>query len=167
MMKLNRIAIFCVAATRLATEPNEATRRWWAHVVALANDGMEGRDTGSGGYLKADRYVVTQFEKAGLKPAGENGYLQSVPLHVARLRADQSSIELVRKGGVKKLEWLRQITTGARAGLPERLEGDLVFPGDGPAAGSPPLDTTGKIVVQLPRRAAAGGGRGTGNALTN
>jgi len=51
-MKLTRIAIFCVAATLLATEPNEATKRWWAHVVALANDGMEGRDTGSAGYLR-------------------------------------------------------------------------------------------------------------------
>ena len=166
IMRLNRIAIFCVAATLLATEPNEATKRWWAHVVALANDGMEGRDTGSAGYLKAERYVVTQFEKAGLKPAGEKGYLQSVPLRVVRLRTDQSSIELVRTGGVKKLEWLRQISTSARVGLPELLEGDLVFQGDGPAAGAPPLDTTGKIVVQLPRRAAAGGGRGTGTART-
>src|ERR1039457_2138948 len=75
MIKLNRIAIFCVAAALLATEPNEATKRWWAHVVALANDGMEGRDTGSLGYLKAERYVVAQFEQGGLKPAGENGYL--------------------------------------------------------------------------------------------
>src|ERR1039458_961684 len=129
MMKLNRIAIFCVAATLLATQPDEATKRWWTHVGALANDGMEGRDTGSPGYLKAERYVVTQFEKAGLKPAAEKGYLQTVPLRVVRLRTDQSSIELVRKDGVHKLAWLRQITTGARLGLPESLEGDLVFPG--------------------------------------
>jgi len=172
-MKLTRIAIFCVAATLLATEPNEATKRWWAHVVALANDGMEGRDTGSAGYLRAERYVVDRFQKAGLKPAGENGYLQPVPMHVVRLRTDQSSIELVRNDGVHKLEWLRQISTGARVGLPESLEGDLVFLGDGPAPGSPPFDSAGKIVVQLPRPAAvpgapaaarggAAGGRGNG-----
>jgi hypothetical protein len=166
-MRLNRIAVFSVAAALLATEPNEATKRWWAHVVALANDGMEGRETGSPGYLKAERYVVAQFEKAGLKPAGEKGYLQPVPLHVVRLRTDQSSVELVRNDGVKKLEWLRQITTGARVDLPGSLDGDLVFPGDGPAAGSPPLDTTGKIVVQLPRRVAAVGGRGNGTARMN
>jgi hypothetical protein len=167
MIKLNRIAICCVSATLLATEPNDATKRWWAHVVALANDGMEGRDTGSPGYLKAEHYVVTQFEKAGLKPAGESGYLQPVPLRVVRLRTDLSSVELVRNDGVKKLEWLRQITTAARVALPESLEGDLVFPGDGPAAGSPPLDTTGKIVVQLPRRAAAAAGRGSAAARAN
>lgn len=166
-MKLNRIAICCLAATLLATEPNEATKRWWAHVVALANDGMEGRDTGSPGYLKAEKYVVAQFQKSGLKPAGEKGYLQSVPLHVVRLRTDLSSVELVRHDGVKKLEWLRQITTAARTTLPETIEGDLIFLGDGPAAGAPPLVTTGKIVVQLPRRASAGSGRGAGAARTN
>ena len=162
MMKLNRIAIFCLAATLLATEPNEATKRWWAHVVALANDGMEGRDTGSGGYLKAERYVTAQFENAGLKPAGEKDYLQTVPLRVVRLRTDQSSIELVRNDGVHKLAWLRQITTAARATLPDTVEGDLIFLGDGPAAGTPPLDMKGKIVVQLPavRRTGAAGAAG-------
>jgi hypothetical protein len=173
IMKLNRIAIFCVAATLLATEPNEATKRWWAHVVALANDGMEGRDTGSPGYLKAERYVVTQFERAGLKPAGEKEYLQPVPLRVVRLLTDQSSIELVRKDGVHKLAWLRQISTAARTTLPDTLEGDLIFLGDGPAAGAPPLDIKGKIVVQMPavRRAGAAGaaeparGAGDGRGL--
>lgn len=160
IMKLNRIAVFCVAATLLATEPNEATKRWWAHVVALSNDGMEGRDTGSAGYLKAERYVVTQFEKAGLKSAGEKEYLQPVPLRVVRLLTGRSSIELVRKDGVHKLAWLRQISTAARTTLPDTVEGDLIFPGDGPAAGAPPLDIKGKIVVQMPRRSAAAGAAG-------
>ena len=157
IMKLNRIAICCVAATLLATEPNEATKRWWAHVVALANDRMEGRDTGSNGYLQAERYVIGEFEKAGLKPAGERRFLQPVPLHVVRLLTDQSSVELVRKDGVHKLAWLRQIATAARSTLPDTLEGDLIFLGDGPAAGVPPLEIRGKIVVQMPavRRAGA------------
>jgi len=168
MMKLNRIAICSVAATLLATQPDEATKRWWAHVVALANDGMEGRDTGSPGYLKAEHYVVAQFEKAGLKPAGEKEYLQPVPLHVVRLLTDRSSMELVRKDGVHKLAWLHQILTAGRTTLPDKVEGDLIFLGDGPAAGATPLDTKGKIVVQMPavRRAgavgAAGPARGAG-----
>src|ERR1035437_1840477 len=149
-MKLHRIAIPCLAAALFATEPNDATKRWWAHVVALSNDGMEGRDTGSEGYRKAERYVIAAFERAGLKPAGENGYLQPVPLRVVRFRTDQSSVELVRPGGVKQLEWLRQITTGARAGLPENVEGDLIFLGNGPAGGAAALDAQGKIVVQMP-----------------
>src|ERR1035437_570214 len=89
-MKLHRIAIPCLAAALFATEPNDATKRWWAHIVALANDGMEGRDTGSEGYRKAERYVIAQFEKTGLKPAGEKGYTQSVALHEVRFQAGRS-----------------------------------------------------------------------------
>ncbi len=118
-----------VCCALFATEPNDATRRWWAHVVAMGNDAMGGRDTGSEGYREAARYVVTQFEKNGLKPAGEKGYFQTVPLHVVRLRTDESNIELVRPSGVTKLHWLRQVTTAARAGLPEKLEAPLVFAG--------------------------------------
>src|SRR5579862_762362 len=117
-MKLHRLALPALCCVLFATEPNEATRRWWAHVVAMGNDSMEGRDTGSEGYRKAERYVVAQFEKNGLKPAGDKGYLQSVPLHVVRLNASQSKIELVRPSGVTELHWLRQITTAARTGLP-------------------------------------------------
>ncbi|HEY1338899.1 MAG TPA: peptidase M28, partial [Bryobacteraceae bacterium] len=77
-------ALLCCAL--FATEPNEATRRWWAHVRALANDDLQGRDIGSEGYRRAAQYVATQFEKAGLKASGDSGYFQTVPLHAVRLR---------------------------------------------------------------------------------
>jgi Zn-dependent M28 family amino/carboxypeptidase len=158
-MKFHRIAALAACCALFATEPNEATKRWWAHVVALGNDGMEGRDTGSEGYKRAAAYVVTEFEKAGLKPAGENGYLQSVPLHVVRLQTENSSVELVRATGTTKLEWLRQIATAARAGLPESIEAPMIFAGSD--AGDP-AELRNKIVVQLPR--AGGAGRGAGAA---
>jgi Zn-dependent M28 family amino/carboxypeptidase len=151
-----RIALAALCCSLFATEPNDATRRWWAHVVAMGNDSMEGRDTGSEGYRKAARYVVTQFEKNGLKPAGEKGYYQTVPLHVVRLRTDQSSIEIVRPSGVTKLHWLRQVSTTARAALPEKLEAPMVFAGSDPSSG----DLEGKIVVQMPAAGGRGGGRG-------
>ena len=148
-----RLALFLTALALLATEPNAATKRWWLHVLALASDGMQGRDTGSEGYRKAERYVIGELQSAGLKPAGEQGYTQPVPLHEVRFEAAQSSAELVRPdGGVTRLEWLRQISPQARAGRPATLDADLVFPGDGPAAGSAPIDPTGKIVVQMPPR---------------
>src|SRR5579862_8575018 len=98
-MQWKAIAILGFGAALLATEPNEATKRWWAHVVALANDKMEGRDTGSEGYRQAERYVTAQFERAGLKAAGEKGYAQPVPLRKVQLKTDASSIELVRAAG--------------------------------------------------------------------
>src|SRR5258708_1483764 len=91
-----RIFLLLGALLLLAADaPDEAIRRWWAHVKILAADNMEGRDTGSEGYKRAARYVVEQFERAGLKPAGENGYYQSVPLRALRLRKHQSAIALV------------------------------------------------------------------------
>src|ERR1043165_6645595 len=102
LMNCRYLAAASVCCALVATEPDPATRRWWSHVVALSNDSLAGRDTGSEGYRKAARYVVTQFERAGLKPAGEAGYYQSVPLHKVRLDTGKSEIELVRKDGVQK-----------------------------------------------------------------
>lgn len=113
-----------------ADPPDEATKRWWAHVKILAADNMEGRDTGSEGYQRAARYVVEQFERAGLKPAGENGYYQTVPLRAMRLHKDQSAIELVKGERVTPLRIYQDITVGLRAGMAETLEAPLVFAGD-------------------------------------
>lgn len=158
-MHFRRWAIFLLAGALCATEPNGATRRWWAHVTALSNDAMQGRNTGSEAYRKAAAYVVTQFERNGLKPAGEHGFYQTVPLHEVRFMSERSSVELARPNGAQKLEWLRQITIPARLGTPENIDAPLVFAG----AGEPPeaLDLKGKILVQLSGGAAGGrGGRG-------
>ena len=46
--------------------------RFRAHVEFLADDLLEGRETGTRGYDIAARYVATQFEAYGLKPGGVN-----------------------------------------------------------------------------------------------
>src|SRR5579863_5372850 len=71
---------------------------WWTHIQALADDGMQGRLTGSEGYLRAARYVVSQFDAAKLQPAGINGYYQPVKFDVTRVLAGQSSMTLVTGG---------------------------------------------------------------------
>ncbi|HEX3875726.1 MAG TPA: hypothetical protein VHW24_01990, partial [Bryobacteraceae bacterium] len=148
-------AVLVVGAALWATEPNAATRRWWAHVTALSNDSLQGRNTGSEGYRKAAAYVVQQFERNGLKPAGEKGFYQTVPLHEVRFRADQSTVELARANGGEKLGWLTDISIPARLGTPETIDAPLVFAGSGETPAD--LDLKGKILVQL-----GGGGRGAG-----
>ena len=66
-----------------------AGQSWWAHIQALADDSMQGRLTGSDGYLRAARYVVSQFDAAGLQPAGSNSYYQPVKFDVSRVLADK------------------------------------------------------------------------------
>ena len=153
-MRLPCIALAVLCCALFATEPNDATRRWWAQVVAMGGDDVGGRDTGSEGYRLAERHVIRQFEKNGLSPAGEKGYTQTVPLHEVRLVTGESKIELVRPSGVTELRWLRQITTAARAGLPGKLEAPLVFGGSEPGG----ADLAGKIVVQMATPAGRGGG---------
>jgi hypothetical protein len=155
-MKLRTTALLALAVCLFATEPNPATKRWWGHIKVLGSDALAGRDTGSDGYRKAAAYVVEQFRKAGLSPAGENGgWYQSVPLHVTRLRTDHSQISLFTQGDSPvHLRWLQQVTAPVRAGMPESIEAPLMFEGTGPAD-DPQLK--GKILVRI--NTGAGGGR--------
>jgi hypothetical protein len=134
------------AADPHAATPDAATRRWWAHVEALANDDMRGRDTGSPEHRRAQEYVVRHLERHGVKPAGEEGFFQAVPLRSYRLRADQSSADLTHDGRARPLRWLRDLTVTPARTLPGNLQGRLVFAGSDNAAG---LDVAGAIVVRL------------------
>ena len=146
-------ALLALACGLFATEPNDATRRWWSHVQALAGDDLQGRDTGSEGYRKAAAYVVQQLARAGVKPAGENGWYQSVPLRVVRFRADQSEIALAGANGVTSLRWLHQVSVPARINTPEAIDAGLVLDG---AVGGEKIDVKGKILVRLGAIGGAG-----------
>ncbi len=47
-----------------------------SHVQYLADDKLEGRRTGTKGEELAMQYIVAQYQKMGLAPAGTNGYVQ-------------------------------------------------------------------------------------------
>lgn len=128
MKRLVAIVVCSLGVAAFASKPTPETAAWWAHVRVLAADNMEGRDTGSEGYVRAAKYVVSQFQLASLKPAGAAGYYQSVPLHSVELRTKDSSVELIRNGATR-LIWLQQITLAPHAGLPEHLQAPLVFCG--------------------------------------
>ncbi len=79
--------------------------RWWSHVLALADDRLEGRGTGSPGHRKAAEYVAREFAQAGLEPAGTEGFLQPVKLIARELDETRSSLTLVKdSGGEETLE---------------------------------------------------------------
>jgi hypothetical protein len=125
-------------------------------VEALANDGMEGRDTGSEGHRKAARYVAEQFERAALKPVGSSGYLQPVKFTTRRLVEAQSSLELVTSGKApERLVLGEDALVSVRIDPAEEVEAPLVFAGYGlvvpelqydDLAG---LDLSGKLIVTI------------------
>jgi len=149
----------CVAPPIIAQGPSPAAEeqtRWWTHVRTLADDNLEGRQTGTEGYRKAAAYVAEQFERAGLKPAGTKGYFQSVQFTSRRIVEAQSQVVLVRGGTAGTADVLRfgdDVTISLRAELTPNVEAPMVFAGYGlsaPDAGHDDLaglDLQGKIAV--------------------
>ena len=85
------------AAKNPASLPHFDGNSWWHNIEVLANDNMEGRDTGSPGLARAQEYVVSQLKEAGLQPAGDNGFYQPVKLESQKLDESASSAALIYK----------------------------------------------------------------------
>lgn len=140
----------CAGAERVSNG-----ERWWSHVVFLADDGLEGRDTGSAGHRKAAEYVAREFAKAGLKPAGSDGYLQPVKLKTKEIDESHSSLTLVRKAGAESLTLGEDANISLRVDPAPAVDSELVFVGHGltiPEANHDDfqgLDVRGKVVVFL------------------
>jgi len=152
---LATVALLLPAADLAKPDLAKEGDRWWSHIQVLADDSMEGRNTGSPGHLRAARFLAGEFEKAGLKPAGVNGYLQPVKLKVAQIDEEHSSLAMVRDGKVTPLKLGEDANLAVRAGLAENVDAELVFCGYGLSipeykfndlAG---VDLKGKIVVYL------------------
>ena len=143
MTRMSAPALFAITAALLTTPALPAQGRpvtpadiaagdaWWAHIQVLAGDNMEGRLTGSEGYLRAAKYVVSQFDAAGLQPAGANGYYQPVKFDVTRVLAEKCSMGLVVSGHKEPLELGRDAILGSRGTQPSSITAPLVFIGYG------------------------------------
>jgi len=139
----------------MTTQARSEPSRWWAHVQALANDGMEGRNTGSAGHRRAAEYVSDQFGKAGLEPAGSGGYIQPVAFKTRRIVEAQSSIALSRNGRSESLVLGEDANISLRVEPSASIEAPLVFVGYGlniPERGInnlAGLDLKGAVVVYI------------------
>jgi hypothetical protein len=71
---------------------------WWDKVKVLADDKMEGRDTGSRGEHAAQEYTIQQFKSANVEPAGVNGFYQPVEFVSRKIVESESSLALLRGG---------------------------------------------------------------------
>jgi Zn-dependent M28 family amino/carboxypeptidase len=158
--RLLLVIVLVLCATGYAQTPDSNSHfdgnSWWAHVKFLADDSLEGRDTGSEGLRKAQAYAVEQFKKAGLEPAGTSGFYQPVPFTQFAMDESKSSLALVGDGKTTKLSFADDAFISSRGTRTSKeLTAPLVFIGYGlkipeknldELAG---LDLKGKIVVYI------------------
>lgn len=135
-----------------------AQRAIEADIRFLADDLLEGRDTGSRGHEIAARYVAAQFQAMGLAPAGDDGtYFQKLDLLQAVRVREQARFELIAPGNKKKrLKFQEEFLPGLSYEQPAlELTAPMVFVGQ--AVQAPELehddfagiDLHGKIAVSF------------------
>src|SRR5580698_4233335 len=125
---MRSIAITLASATLLlAADVAQEGARWWSHIQVLADDNMEGRNTGSEGHRRAAQFVAGEFERAGLKPAGTSGYFQAVQLQVRSIDEPASHLALVRDGMATPLTLGEDASFGLRAELAPQVDAPAVF----------------------------------------
>ncbi len=127
-----------------------------AHMQFLADDLMEGRATGTRGYMLAANYIRSQFELTGLKPGANGSYFQSVPLRLSKLVPEQSSFSVKRNGEETKLVYEQTFAMRGNANYENTsVEAPVVFVGYGVSAPQfhyddyAGIDVKGKIVLVL------------------
>jgi Peptidase family M28 len=129
-----------------------------AHVRFLSDDLLEGRGTATRGHEIAARYVASEFESMGLKPAGDNNtFFQTVHLRRTEFKQNQSAFSLVMNGEEKpqtlETDWY---SVGDVMRKDTSAEGKVVFVGMGLVAPEMKhddyagIDVRGKIAAILP-----------------
>lgn len=163
---LRKTVLAILFTTLLTAAATPDGKRWWSYVEFLASDQLEGRNTGGEGHRKAAEYVATQFERDGLKAAGDRGYIQPVKFKTLQLDEDKSSLALIRDGREQKLTLGEDAIIGTRVDPRPSVKAQLVFVGYGlripeihydDFAG---VDTHGRIAVYM-----AGAPAGLSSAL--
>ena len=141
------------APARAVVTPDELRR----DLAVFASDSFMGREAGTEGERRAVRFLETRLRQAGLRPAGDSGYVQRVPLVRQRFgRATRFVVTNRRERQQipigEQLVPLAQLGPGAP--LPRlEAEGDIVFAGYGLTMPSlerddlAGLDLAGKVVV--------------------
>ncbi|MEA2998215.1 MAG: hypothetical protein QOK17_48 [Sphingomonadales bacterium] len=150
------LVLSAAAPAETAAGPTFSADRFKAHVAFLADDRLEGRDTGSRGHEIAATYVASQFIALGLRPGGEDGgWFQWVPLRSAIL-SGTPTITVAGPSGTQAVENGKgAIVGGSLSEEKQDVSAPIVFAGyglDAPRLGMDDykgLDVRGRIVAVL------------------
>jgi Zn-dependent M28 family amino/carboxypeptidase len=149
-------ALICLALPAASVgqqaAPSFTAEAFRAHVEFLADDLLEGRDTGTRGYDIAARYVATRFEALGLRPGANGSWYQQVPFAIANLGSEPPRVTI----GGRTFTHGQDVLVGPTAlEANQSVEAPVVFVGyglDSPRQGFNDyrgLDVRGKMVAVL------------------
>jgi hypothetical protein len=157
------VALWCAACSppQVASVPDPvlefSAERIKAHTTFLADDLLEGRESGTRGHELAARYIASQFALLGVEPGGADGtYFQKVDLLEAAPTGPPARLIVLNSQGRQVLEHGRAVLIrGPIAGGQIDLRAPMVFAGYGMTDAAvgfddyEKLDVRGKIVVVL------------------
>ena len=158
MKTLHRICIvigLAVACTslRAGDPPAVSIDRIRADVKYLAGDQLQGRGVGSRGEELAVDHIATQFEKAGLKPAGARGtFFQSVPL-VTVTTGPKATLGMIKGADTTAFKLEDEFAGTSKTQQSEDFDAEAIFLGHGITAPEfgwddyKDADVKGKVVV--------------------
>ena len=121
------VGILIVSGFVVLRAQAQPASRWWAHVSYLADDRMKGRETGSPEHREAAEYVARHFKDAGLRPAGTNGYFQSVSFKSRKIVEKKSDLAIVRGSTVVPVVLGDEATFSMRIDPAPHVEAPMVF----------------------------------------
>jgi hypothetical protein len=110
---------------------DDQTKAWWATTEALSGDDMEGRDTGSPGYDRAAADTAHRFQRAGLRPAGDDGtYFQHIDFDEVEVTSEGTSFSVhYADGATRPLRFLHEISVTPTWDMVEHIDAPLLFRG--------------------------------------
>lgn len=149
------VAMLAASASAAPAPDARSAERIKAHITFLADDLLQGRETGTPGFDIAAAYVASQLAQIGVKPGAADGsYFQSVPMSGFR-SADEGKLLLTPTGGAATpLVFGEDYVPGRNPLSPTtHVSAPLVFVGYGVVGGDRDdyagLDVKGKVVVAL------------------
>ncbi|WP_439181483.1 M28 family peptidase [Carboxylicivirga taeanensis] len=113
------------------------------HLYILASDSLEGRNTGSDGEHKAAKYIIEQFQTAGIQPYNDSTYLQNIGLWTWRWNAFDF------RNKENKLEHYKDITYLSTAPIETIINAKCIFIGNGADTLMQDLNLNDKIAVAV------------------
>jgi hypothetical protein len=121
-----------------------------ARIAFLASDALRGRDTPSQGLDAAAAYIASEFQRLGLRPAGDHGtFIQRYPYSLRTLDAGSASFRVESASGAHALDPRRDFY--AVPGRAASASGALVFLGAAvDSAALLPGSLAGRIALLTP-----------------